>query len=182
VPSPWLNRDIGGVAAAGSASYANGTFTVHASGADIWGTSDEFHYVYQPLSGNGVITARVASLTNTNSWAKAGVMIRETLNANSTNAATVITPGQGVAFQRRYFTGGTNGLTTRAAVPIPEWVRLERNGTTFTAWHSDNGTSWTQIGSATIAMGTNVYVGLAVTSHNDGVVTTAQFDNVSLTQ
>ena len=183
LPSPWLNRDIGGVAAAGSASYADGTFTVNASGADIWGTSDEFHYVYQPLSGNGVITARVTSLTNTNSWAKAGVMIRETLNANSKHATTVITPGQGVSFQRRTSTGsGTSATTTLASVTIPEWVRLERNGTTFTAWHSENGTSWTQIGSATVSMATNVYVGLAVTSHNDGVVTTAKFDNVSLSK
>jgi regulation of enolase protein 1 (concanavalin A-like superfamily) len=178
LPSPWVNRDIGGVAAAGSASYANGTFTVNASGADIWGTADEFRYVYRQLSGNGVITARVSSLTNTNSWAKAGVMIRETLNANSKHATTVITPGQGVSFQRRTSTGGTSASTTRASVTIPEWVRLERNGTTFTAWHSDNGTSWTQIGSATISMGTTVYVGLAATSHSDGVVTTAKFDNV----
>jgi hypothetical protein len=65
-------------------------------------------------------------------------------------------------------------------VTIPEWVRLERNGTTFTAWHSENGTSWTQIGSVTISMGTSVYVGLAVTSHNDGVLTTATVDNVGL--
>ena len=180
LPSPWGSQDVGGVAAAGSASYANGTFTVKASGADIWGTADEFHYVYQPLSGNGVITARVASLTNTHSWAKAGVMIRETLNANAKHAATLITPGQGVSFQRRTSTGGTSATTTLASVTIPEWVRLERNGTTFTAWHSENGTSWTQMGSVTISMGTSVYVGLAVTSHNDGVLTTATVDNVGL--
>jgi regulation of enolase protein 1 (concanavalin A-like superfamily) len=180
LPSPWGSQEVGSVAAAGSASYANGTFTVNASGADIWGTADEFHYVYQQLSGNGVITARVASLTNTHSWAKAGVMIRETLNANAKNAATLITPGQGIAFQQRTSIGGTSTTTTLVSVTIPEWVRLERNGTTFTAWHSENGTSWTQIGSVTISMGIDVYVGLAVTSHNDGVLTTAKVDNVSL--
>jgi hypothetical protein len=107
-------------------------------------------------------------------------MIRETLNADSKHATTVITPGQGISFQRRTSTGGTSATTTLVSVTIPEWVRLERNGTTFTAWHSENGTSWTQMGSATISMGTNanVYVGLAVTSHNDGVLTTAKVDNV----
>ena len=111
LPSPWLTGISGAVAAAGSASYANGTFTVKGSGADISGTSDEFHYVYQPLAGNGVITARVSSLTNTNASAKAGVMIRETLNANAKYATTVITPGQGVSFQRRTSTGGSSAVT-----------------------------------------------------------------------
>jgi hypothetical protein len=59
LPSPWLNRDVGSVAAAGSASYTNGILTVNASGADICGTSDEFHYVYQPLSRNGAITTQL---------------------------------------------------------------------------------------------------------------------------
>jgi CSLREA domain-containing protein len=182
LPSPWLNRDVGGVAATGSASYADGTFTVRASGADIWGTSDEFHYVHQPLNGNGVITARVTSLANTNSWAKARVMIRETLNANAKHVTTVITPRQGVSFQRRSSTGGSSASKELASVTAPEWVRLKRSGNAFTAWHSSNGTSWTQVGSATVSMGTDVYAGLAVTSHNDGAVTTAKFDNVRITK
>jgi regulation of enolase protein 1 (concanavalin A-like superfamily) len=181
VPIPWLNRDIGAVGAAGSASYANGTFTVQASGADIWGRRDEFHYVYQRLSGDGVITAQVTSITNTNARAKAGVMIRESLNSNSRHAMVAITP-TGATFARRTSAGGVSSSTALASVTAPEWVRLKRSGSTLTAWHSSAGTSWTQIGSATVAMGTDVYVGLAATSHNDGVVTTAQFDNVRITK
>lgn len=182
LPSPWLNQDVGGVAVGGKAGYANGTFTVQGSGADIGGTSDEFHYVLQPLSGNGVITARVNSLTNTHPSAKAGVMIRETLNANAKHVMTVITPGQGASLQRRTAIGGSTASTTLASITVPDWLRLKRSGTTFTAWRSYNGTSWTQIGSATVSLSTNVYVGLAVTSHNDGVVTTAKFDKVRITK
>src|SRR5439155_21744421 len=74
LPAPWADGDIGGVGVTGSAQYSNGTFTINASGADIWGTADAFHFVSQPLSGDASIVAHVASLTNTNAWAKAGGM------------------------------------------------------------------------------------------------------------
>ena len=63
--------------------------------------TDAFHFVYQSLTGDGTIIARMASITNTNSWAKAGVMIRENLDANARHAMVVVTPRSGVAFQRR---------------------------------------------------------------------------------
>src|SRR5712671_5536295 len=54
------DRDIGAVAVAGSASNnGNGAFTVSGSGADIWGTADEFHYVYFQVTNDVAIVARV---------------------------------------------------------------------------------------------------------------------------
>jgi hypothetical protein len=92
LPAGWTKRDIGPVTLAGSASYANNTYTVQASGSDIWTATDAFHFVYQSLTGDGSITARVASISNTNQWAKAGVMIRESLAANSKESSLVVTP------------------------------------------------------------------------------------------
>ena len=179
----WQDQDIGSVAAAGSATAATSNWTVVGSGADIWNTADGFHYVYQSLSGNGQIVARVTSITNTNAWAKAGVMIRETLTTGSTHAIMLITPGQGTDFQYRASTNGsstsatTNG--TGSSIAAPYWVKLTRVGNTFTGYHSPDGSTWTQIGSASITMATNAYIGLAVTSHNDGTLCTANFDNIS---
>src|SRR5678815_675750 len=99
LPSPWQTTDIGAVGAAGSASHSSGTFTVAGSGADIWGTADEFRYVYQVASGDCEIRARVATQQNTDVWAKTGVMIRETTAAGSKQAAMLVTPGSGLAFQ-----------------------------------------------------------------------------------
>src|SRR6185503_297907 len=80
LPSPWAHRDIGSVGIAGVAQYSDATgFTVTASGADVWGTADAFHFVYQPWTGDGSIVTRVASVTNANAWSKAGVMFRESL-------------------------------------------------------------------------------------------------------
>jgi hypothetical protein len=180
LPAPWLHQDIGSVGLPGTASYAGGAFTVVASGADIEGSADEFHYVYQPLNGDGQIVARVSSIQNTNPWSKGGVMIRETLAANSRHAMMVLTPGNGLAFQRRVSTGGTTSTTMGAAVAAPYWVKIVRSGTTFTAYSSADGASWSLVGSDTIAMATSAYVGLALTSHNDAQLCTAVMDNVAV--
>ncbi|MFO8006366.1 MAG: PA14 domain-containing protein, partial [Candidatus Brocadiia bacterium] len=181
LPTPWQNQDVGSPGAAGSAGYSAGTFTIEGDGNDIWGSSDNFHFVYQSLSGDGEIEARVASQENTNSWAKAGVMIRESLTGGSTHAMMVVTPGNGTAFQRRTSTGGSSSHTAGSSVSAPYWVRLTRSGDTFTGYESSDGSSWTQVGSVTISMATDVYIGLPVTSHSDGVLCTAEIDNVTVT-
>ena len=179
LPTGWASRDIGSVGATGTASYDGGVFTVRGSGADIWNSSDEFHFVYRTLSGDGAIQARVASLTGADDWSKAGVMIRETLSASSRHAMMVVSTGRGLAFQRRTSTGGASEHTSGGGGAAPRWVRLVRSGSTLTAFVSADGSTWTTVGSATIAMGTTVYAGLALTSHNDGALATAGIDNVS---
>lgn len=180
LPSPWSQQDIGAVGGSGAAGHSSGTFTVLASGADIWNTSDQFRYVYQNLSGDGQITARVVSLTNTNGWAKAGVMIRESLAANSKQAMTIVSATNGTAFQRRTTTGGSS-FHTGGSGSAPYWVRLVRIGSTFSSYVSSNGTTWTLLNSVTISMTTNVYVGLATCATNNSRLTRAVFDNVSIT-
>ncbi len=180
LPSPWLTTVIGSVGISGSAGYNNGTFTISASGNDIWNTADAFRYVYQPVNGNVEIRARVTGITNTNAWAKAGVMIRETLSSNSKHAMVVVTPGKGVSFQRRTSTGASSTYTASTGA-VPYWVRLVRSGNNFTAYRSSTGTTWTQIASVSISMTANVFVGLPVTSHNNSALCTATFTNVTVT-
>jgi hypothetical protein len=181
LPSPWASGDIGAVGAAGSAAYASGTFTVDGSGADIHGNLDEFHYVYQSLSGDGQIVAYIASLEVTNAWAKCGVMIRESLNANSANAMMAITGSNGARFQYRLTTDGSTSNSTTAGYTAPYWVKVVRSGNTFSGFRSANGVDWVQQGSnQTINMATNVYIGLAVCSHSDGVLCTTEFSNVTV--
>ncbi len=178
--SPWQDGDIGAVGQTGSATYTNSTFTVNSSGTDIWNGSDQFNYAYQHLNGDGTIVARVASMQNTDSWAKAGVMIRETLNVDASYADMVITPGHGANFQWRATTGGTDAYTPGSAVSAPYWVKLTRAGNTLTGYTSTDGSSWTQEGSVTIAMANSVYIGLAVTAHNNSALNSATFDNVTV--
>lgn len=176
------NQDIGSLTPAGSYSENGGIYTVNGAGSDIQGTSDQFQFAYLSLTGNGTITARVDSIENTNSWAKAGVMFRDSLAANSANAFLAITPSNGATFQSRSTTNGNTSWMSTSGLSAPYWVRLTRNGNNFTAYRSANGVNWTQIGSTTtIAMNSTVYIGLAVTSHSSGNLNTTTFSNVSVT-
>jgi regulation of enolase protein 1 (concanavalin A-like superfamily) len=160
-----------------------GTWTVTGAGADVWDTSDQFHYVYQPLTGNGTITARVATEQNVNDWTKAGVMIRETTAAGARHGFMLVTPSgvKGLAFQRRVTTGGLSTNTAGGGGTPPAWVRVTRAGSTIAAYRSVDGLTWTLVGSDTIPMGTTVLAGLAVSSHDATQLATATFDNVSVT-
>jgi regulation of enolase protein 1 (concanavalin A-like superfamily) len=175
-PTSWSFGDIGAVGVAGSNSSSGNTITVRGSGSDIWESADSFRFVYRAITGDGVVEAQVTSLENTNGWAKAGVMIRESLTAGSRNAFAFLTPGtHGVVAQSRE---ATNGQTRSVSGPFrtaPHWVRLTRAGSTITAAHSPDGVTWTTYATFTIPMNTTVFFGLAVTSHNNGLLNTAVF-------
>lgn len=197
---PSESRDIS-TATAGSDSCENGVYTVTASGSDIWSDHDEFRYVYATLTGDFEISARVLSLENTDPWAKAGVMVRETLDADSRHAFMCVTPEQGegcFAFQCRPQGPGEQSTSLhtiqhQVSFPTNTWVKIARQGNTFTGLVSENGTVWETFpgpyavepsdpfdvaNPVVINMPQTVYVGLAVTSHNWGTLCTAQFDNV----
>jgi N-acetylneuraminic acid mutarotase len=178
LPVPWTDRDIGNVGIAGSADQANNSYTVQGSGEDIFDTRDAFHFVYQPLRGDGEIHARVASVQNTDAWAKAGVMIRESFSPHAAHAMIVMTPAQGSSFQYRTSTAGTTSFTNPID-PSFRWLKLVRSGSTFSAYRSANGHDWVTSGSATIPMSNTVYVGLAVTAHNNSQLNTSTFDHVT---
>ena len=167
-----------------------GTYTITATGADIWNDADEFHGAFKMLTGAGSIEAKVLSVDNTDPWAKAGVMIRETLDPASKFAAVYITPGNGCRFQARIATGAdatsdTSVVSTeQTAVTSPYWVKLERDiGGNFRAYYSANGSAWTSMtwNPQYITMSSNVYVGLAVTSHNNSATCEVKFSNVRVT-
>lgn len=178
VPAPWASVDVGAPALAGDATEDAGTFTVKAAGRDIWGTADQFHFVHQLLTGDAVIVARVDSLANTNAWAKAGIMMRESLAAGSPHVSALVTPAYGIALQSRASAGATSAHTYGGGGAAPYWVGLQRQGDAFHAFASADGRTWRYIGSRTIPMMATIYVGLAVTSHNTGTRTTALFSNV----
>jgi len=184
LPTFWASRDIGAVQAAGKASLANGTWTIEGSGADIWGVADEFRYAYQSVSGNFTVTARVSSIENVNRWVKAGLMLREGLDDNARHVSLFATPGttKGLAFQRRLHYGGTSLHTTGPAVAPPVWLRIGRVGNTISAYYRTSPTGlWTLVARETVVdLLPLLYVGMAVSSHVDGVLATAVFDNVAV--
>jgi len=180
LPAGWSSADIGNPQVAESASYVNSKFTVAGAGADVWNTTDQFRFVDRQLTGDGAIVARVETLQQAHVWSKAGVMIRETLGAGSKNGFALVSAAKGLAFQRRASTSGLTVSTINPTGAVPQWVKLERKGSVFTASVSTNGTSWQVLGTNTISMAATTYVGLAVTSRNSTKKVSATFANVSV--
>lgn len=174
-PGSWQSADIGAVKLTGAWSNSGDVWTVSGSGANIASTADQFRYVYQPLNGDGTIVAKVVSHTYARTGAKAGLMIRESLAPDSKHAMVLVSPNLGVALRYRTNTAGTTaGVNGGAGVP-PVWLKLARSGNTFTAWRSADGLTWTQFATRTVAMGSSVYVGMAVTSAGGNTLSTAVF-------
>ncbi|MEC0093173.1 PQQ-dependent sugar dehydrogenase [Paenibacillus macquariensis] len=181
LPNPWKQQIIGSPAITGTSSYdpSNDKFTVSGAGTDIWGKTDQLNYVYQPWTGDGSIIALISSQTNPHDFAKAGVMIRETLNADSKHVDLLLTPANGFTFQYRTDTGGTS-QSVKIASTSPYWVKLERKGNVIKGYVSNNGLNWGDLGNVTLSMNASLYVGLAVTSHNVSNLSTATFDKVKV--
>ncbi len=164
-----------------------GKMSLTGAGADIWGNSDEFTYASKTLSGDGTIIARVTGTgTGSNTWAKGGVMIRDSANGGSMHAMMVMTgdstAGNGASFQYRTATDGASGNSdSTVSVKPPYWVKIERVGGSFTGYHSADGKTWSTVGTTIIEMEDPVLIGIAVTSHAAGEDRTFEFDNISAT-
>jgi hypothetical protein len=172
-----------------------GTYTMAAAGSDVWGESDEFRYAYKMLLGDGSISARVVSVENTSTWAKAGVMIRETLDDYSTHGFMFITPENRRAFQNRpevgYDSFSAHGEPN--SITLPGWVRLVRQGNNITAYYSEDGINWIQQpddentgddaspNPQSIVMRQDIYIGMALCSHNANAICTAVFSDLDTT-
>jgi RHS repeat-associated protein len=181
-PNGWSCADIGSPAQAGGQSLSGTTWTVQGEGADIWGTSDQFHYVWQSLAGDGTITARVSSQTNTSSWAKAGVMLRQSTDPASAYYAVEVTPGNGIVVQYRASSGATAAWPSTVSGAAPMYVRAVRTGTSFSAYTSSDGVGWTLVPSSTVTLSVSgaMLSGLEVTSHDAANMGSATFDGVSM--
>jgi hypothetical protein len=181
LPSPWVSQDVGSVGIAGSTTFASGVFTVRGSGADIWGAADAFQFAYQTLANDGQIVARVASIQNTNGNAKAGLMFRGNLTAGSAHVILDLQPGGSIEFMTRSANGGQTSWLAGATDPAPTWLKLARAGSTITGYVSADGSTWTTVGSTTIALPATANVGLIVTSHDNTQLNTSTFDSVAVT-
>ncbi len=181
-----------GTAVLGGTATAAPTITIEGGGADIWNQADEFHYYYEELAGDFDVTVRVDSITDTDAWARAGIMVRQTLNDDAEHAMVRKTPGNETSFQWRSDNGTAAKSTTSdegegeselsGGTMVADWLRLTRSGDTVSAYGSSDGSTWTliaDISPSQIDLAASAYVGLAVCSHDVGTLCTGTFSNLS---
>jgi hypothetical protein len=179
LPMAWLVQNVGDTSANGSASYSNGTFTVRGDGADLWGTADSFTFAYVAVWNQlASLEARVTGIQNTNTYAKAGLMVRSSLDAASPSVILDVKPDGGVEFMTRAQEGGPTSFLAGATVDPsePVWLRLVVDDRNRVTGLMSDGITWTPVG--VTAMPSVNFAGLAVTSHSPGVLNTSTFDQV----
>ena len=181
-PSPWTSQDIGTVGLSGSADVTGSVWTVRGSGGDIWGSADAFHLVSTPINTSSAeMVAEVTHVDETNTFAKAGVMMRDTTDPRSRHVILDVRPNGSVELMTRPTFGGATSFVAGVTVQFPVWLRLVRDGNSFVGFVSENGTGWTQIGATTLTVANDIIAGLAVTSHDTAQVNTSTFEGVTVT-
>jgi regulation of enolase protein 1 (concanavalin A-like superfamily) len=178
-------------------ALGNGAFEVKAGGSDIWNNADGFHYTYKEVTGDFEVKVRVESLQYvSDNWAKAGLMIRESLEGGSRNINTVVDPTAGANIWEPNYRAETNGASSGipgATAQVPPvtypnaWIKLARAGQVMTSFKSTNGLDWVTLATYTNTVTTNLYpatmlVGMCATAHNNnGTNTVAEFRDYVLT-
>ncbi|MEM6631495.1 MAG: heparin lyase I family protein [Bacteroidota bacterium] len=178
----WTSQDIGTPGVQGKACKKDDTYTVHGGGNDIWGTSDNFHFLFKKMKGDVEITARMTSISQENRLTKAGLMIRKGLSASSEHILLSLDASATQSFQYRDVAGGStfNKTQMNGAFTTPYWIKLIRRGNTVSAYYSLEGVNWQYMDQLAISLDEEAFVGLVMNSHDDALISKASFDNVSI--
>lgn len=179
-PYPWISADLGLPPIPGSARFAetSGTFYVRGSG-NIGATEDHFHFLYQTLSGDGVISARLSSVQGTGANERIGLMLREGLDPGSPYVFLGTSGQNNLVLQSReaFATESSANLWTLTNPP-EVWIQLSREGDTVYAFTQIDGVAWQLIATINVAMGSEVYFGMAVASEDPQSLALPSFSGV----
>lgn len=191
----FTNQDVGSTKLSGSAKQVDGGWDIIAGGQDIWEKSDQFHFVFKRMSGDFDVAIRVESFTPAHLYSKAGLMIREDLDAGSPHLMFLVFATNeprnnnlgGYEMQFRATAGGDcQAIYPAIRPPAPpefpaaypnSWLRVRRSGTRFSAFASTDGKNWRLYGEQTMEMPATLHVGPALTSHNSEMTATAGIRN-----
>jgi len=171
--------NIGNPYRTGGTLEKNGTYYITGGGNDIWNYHDQFYFLQEESTGDMLIKVYISNLHVRDTYTKAGIMIRDSLDHNSAHFSCVQTGGRGVQSVWRHETGKWSSSShTYDAVFTPTWLMVTKVGNSFTCSRSDDGLYWISVGSPrVITMGESVHAGMAVTSKRWDRVTEAVFEN-----
>jgi TolB protein len=179
------HQDVGTVTPAGTTVYdaAKKTYTLTASGNNMWATEDDFHFAWKKMSGDVSLAADITILGSGGNPHKKGVlMIRQSLAADSVYADIALHANGLTALQYRDEKGGvTNDIELNLSDPAPERLRLVKHGDYFYMFVAHQGEQLHFSGGGMrIALQAPFYVGIGMCSHDKAATETGVFSNVEL--
>jgi len=178
LPPPWQAIDIGNVGITGKSFSSAGGYAIAGAG-NLSGSSDNFRFLFQPMSGDGDLRANITSLQNSTVDARGGIIMRETLTPGSKYAFMGMSPDGTIRSQTRTATlSGSSSVTAGVGTAPNIWTRLVRTGNAVLGYKSTDGATWTLVSSNSLTMATNIYFGLAVASGTTNALSAGGFTNV----
>lgn len=206
----WHSQDIGKPGMTGRFVENGDLLEVYGSGADIWGAADACHFVNVLWQEDVEIVAKVLGVEGTDPWAKAGLMLRDSLEDTSPQVMLAMTPEKGVTLIRRNQSGnrseddahqamrlvsvpgkrtfqqrGSAGVDTAkdaiTSVGFPRWLKLIKRGDVIAAYDSKDAREWLWLGTIRQSFGQKFYLGLAVASHDNTKICRASFSDIQIT-
>ena len=180
LPDGWSNLDIGVPAQSGTATYTGTTWTLTGGGTQIGATSDKFNFTSaQTATATPSILARVTAVQNSSDAAQAGVMLRDSTDANAPFVAITVSPAGIITLSSRTAPAATaTTVLATATVPPPVWLKLTQVNGTITAAYSVNNVSWITVGTATPGFAAAPQAGLIVCAGTDTAKATATVSDV----
>jgi regulation of enolase protein 1 (concanavalin A-like superfamily) len=180
LPAPWEGIDVGDGGLAGSETITGDVYSVTGAGT-LSDLTDTFRFLYQPMSGDGEISAQIGSLDSPNADGRAGVMVRETLTSGSRYAFMGISPDGTFWSQARTSTVGSTDTTSADAGGASNlWVRLVRSGDAVYGYQSVDGNAWTAVATNSVPMASEIYMGFGVASGSSDILNTCTFTNATI--
>jgi len=176
--------DIGACGLAGKTAYdqTNGRYAITGSGANMWGIIDAFQYAYTEHQGDFTLTTDVAFEGNgVNAHRKIGIRLSESLDPDAPCVYVAIHGDGLTSLQYRE----KKGETTKEIVSknkAPTRIQLSRKGNTFTmkTWRADGQMPEQADAELTLALPSKSFLGLYVCSHDNAVLETAYFSNLTM--
>ena len=201
------HQDVGTVLHPGSATFdaAQGTYTLRGSGENVWSTQDAFQFAWKKVSGDVELTADVAFANDGgNEHKKAVLMLRQSLNADSSYVDIALHKSLLLALQYREQTGAVtrevqaNQMTVEfdrleaargidRGRPDPSKIHegfrlaIRRRGNYAYVFFGHAGTTPEYEGqSIPVQLQGDFYAGIGLCAHDKNAVEEATFSNVQL--
>lgn len=178
LPVPWESEDVGSVREPGGSEFKGGIFRVRGTGTNVLADGDSFHFLCKRVTGESEIVARVLHVQNTDPWAQAGLMFRESLAADARHVFLAVTASRGGVLASRDRKGGDTAVQLDQPMARGYWLKLKRDSEKVLALTSPDGRRWRIVERLTWPMEEELYAGLAVVSAREGVRGESIFDQV----
>lgn len=178
LPVPWTSEDVGSVREPGGSEFKGGSFFVRGMGTNVLADGDSFHFVCKRVTGQSELVAHVLHVQNTDPWAQAGVMFRESLAADAKHVFLAVTASRGGVLTSRDRKGGDTTVQLDGRMARGYWLKLKRDTEKVLALASPDGRRWRVVDRLLWPMEDELYAGMAVVSAREGVRGESIFDQV----